>query len=418
MRAVVCGAGIAGLALSQRLSADGWDATVVEKSPGPRRTGYMMDFFGLGYDAAEAMGVLPRLHELSYRIDEASYVDQSGRRRAGLSFGRFRKTMCGRLLSIMRPDLELALREAVEGQVDLRFDTSVLSIVNRTEKVSVTLSDGQVVEADLLVGADGIHSTVREQVFGREERFLRYLGFHTAAYVFDDPTINRLVAKRVCLTDTVNRQMGLYGLRDGRVAVFTVHRSTDATLPPDAQEAVRSVYGSLGWVVPEALALCPPSEEIYYDQVAQIEVPHWSTDRVTLVGDAAHAVSLLAGQGASLGIAGAYVLAEQLAHADSVPAGLARYEEVWRPVVTDKQQVARKGMQWFLPQNRRQILLRRLMLRLSGIPVANALLGTTLVGKSGAGSKGLRGGDQPVLRIAPPSDSLSQGLPGRPRTPR
>jgi 2-polyprenyl-6-methoxyphenol hydroxylase-like FAD-dependent oxidoreductase len=382
MRALICGGGIAGLALSNRLSVTGWDVTVVDKAAGPRPTGYLMDFFGMGYDAAEAMGVLPRLHELGYLVDEASYVDGSGRRRAGLSLASFSQTVGGRMLSIMRPDLELALRETLGDQVDLRFGTSVATIANGPEGVRATLSDGQVVEADLLVGADGIHSTVRDQVFGPEVQFLRYLGFHTAAYVFDDPAIYSLVAGRFCLTDTMNRQMGLYGLRDGRVAVFTVHRSAAATLPIDAQLAVRTAYASLGWIVPQALAQCPRAREVYYDQVAQIETARWSIDRVTLVGDACHAVSLLGGQGASLAIAGAYILAEQLAQADSIEAGLARYEELWRPVVTRKQQVARQGMQWFLPKTRRQILQRRVMLKLSGKPVVDTILGAALIGKS------------------------------------
>ena len=396
MRALVCGAGIAGLALSQRLSTGGWDVTLVEKSPGPRSTGYMLDFFGPGYDAAEAMGVLPRLHELSYRVDEATYVDESGRRTAGLSFGRFRKTMRGRLLSILRPELELALWEAVDNQLDLRFGTSVAGVVNRAESVSVTLSDGQFVEADLLVGADGIHSTVREQVFGPEERFLRYLGFHTAAYVFEDPAISSLVANRVCLTDTVNRQMGLYGLRDGRVAVFTVHRSADATVPRDAQRALRRTYGSLAWVVPDALALCPPSREIYYDQVAQIEAPHWSTGRVTLVGDAAHAVSLLAGQGASLGSPA------PMSSPSSSRAPI-RSRLGWLATRNCGARSSRPSSRW--PARECNGSSRRTTTDPAPPSDADAQrparrelsCGHDVIGKSGAGLKDLRGDDQPVV---------------------
>lgn len=59
MKAIICGAGIAGLSLAQRLNALHGDVVVIEKAPGPRTQGYMIDFFGLGYDAAEAMGVLP-----------------------------------------------------------------------------------------------------------------------------------------------------------------------------------------------------------------------------------------------------------------------------------------------------------------------------------------------------------------------
>ncbi|MQA88146.1 MAG: FAD-dependent oxidoreductase [Streptosporangiales bacterium] len=381
MRAVICGAGIAGLSLAQRLNTLDWDVVVVEKSPGPRSQGYMIDFFGPGYDAAEAMGVLPRLKELGYRAEAVSYLDESGRRRAGLDYARFGRMVAdGRLLTIMRPDLELALREHVK-HVDLRFDRSISRIENSAEGVHVTLTDGTALDADLLVGADGIHSTVRGMEFGCEAQFFRYLGFHTAAYVFDDPRIYEQVRNRFCLTDTTGRQMGFYGLRDGRVAAFTVHRTPDPTLPEDVREAVREAYATLGWVVPRALTRCPESSEVYYDQVAQIEMPRWSRGRVTLVGDACHAVSLLAGQGASLAVAGAYVLGEQLASADSVDSALARYQKVWQPVVTEKQQVARRGAEWFLPSSSFRLWLRRIALKLTNLPALERYFGPALAGK-------------------------------------
>ncbi len=99
MKVVICGAGIAGLSLAQRLSSIGWDVVVIEKSAGPRDQGYMMDFFGLGYDAAQYMGLLPRLQELSYRAEEVCYVDEGGRRRAGLNYARFERAVNGWLLA-------------------------------------------------------------------------------------------------------------------------------------------------------------------------------------------------------------------------------------------------------------------------------------------------------------------------------
>jgi deazaflavin-dependent oxidoreductase (nitroreductase family) len=121
---------------------------------------------------------------------------------------------------------------------------------------------------------------------------------------------------------------------------------------------------------------------LYYDQVAQVEVPEWSRGRVTLVGDACQAVSLLAGQGASLAVAGAYVLGEQLTSADSIEAALAQYERSWRPVVLEKQRVGRRGTQWFLPKTEMQLWARRFMLAFSSVPVVDRYVGMALVGKS------------------------------------
>ncbi|MFB9837252.1 FAD-dependent monooxygenase [Actinoallomurus acaciae] len=123
---------------------------------------------------------------------------------------------------------------------------------------------------------------------------------------------------------------------------------------------------------------------MYYDQVAQIDMPAWSRDRVVLIGDAAHAVSLLAGQGASLGITGAYVLAEHLSHAATVESALEGHERTLRPLITEKQQVARNGTRWFIPATPTQLRIRRTALKLARVPVIDRYVAAALAGKSTA----------------------------------
>lgn len=380
MKIVICGAGIAGLALAKQVAESGAETVLVERAPGPRPEGYMMDFFGPGYDAAREMGLLPAIRQRAYQVDEMNLIDERGRRRAGLGIAQFSD---GELCSIMRPDLEDVLREALPAGVEPRYGVRVVGVDEHDGGVRVELSDGAEVDADLLVGADGIHSCVRRLVFGEETRFVHHMGFHTAAFTFDSPEIHREVADRFCLTDTVGRQMGFYGLAGDRVAAFAVHRTSDPALPGDFRSAVRETYGGMGWVVPEALEKCPESG-VYYDQVAQVRIPSWSRGRVVLLGDAGYAVSLLAGQGASLAIAGAYVLADRLARADSIPEALADYERMWRPVVEEKQLTGRKAARWFLPASALQLRLRRATLRLAGLPVLDRYVAALLAGKSTA----------------------------------
>lgn len=386
MKVIICGAGIAGLALAQRLATSGREVVLLERAPGPRTQGYMIDFFGVGYEAARAMGVLPRLHDLGYHIDGVRFVDAAGRSRAQLRYEVFSRAAHGRLLSIMRPDLELALRESLPGEVELRFGARVTGVDDRPDGVRVTLADGEVIAADLLVGADGVHSTVRGLVFGDEHDPLRYLGFHTAAFTFRDPAIHARLGDRFCLTDSIDRQVGLYGLRDGRVAAFAVHRAEHPALPDDPRAALTEEYRSLGWAVPAALAHCPPADQVYYDQVAQIEMPRWHRGRVVLLGDSCAAVSLLAGHGASLAVAGAHVLAEHLSPigtpaAAEISSALERYERRWRPIVEEKQRVGRGAARWFLPRSPTQQRVRRVVLALSGVPGVGRLIAGSLAGK-------------------------------------
>ena len=371
MKAVISGAGIAGLTLANRLHHYGWEVHVVDHAPGPRAQGYMIDFFGPGFEALTAMGLQASLLEFASAVDDFRYVDGRGRTTVHVDYSLFAKALNGEIASIMRPALERMLREALAEDVDLRYSTTI----DRIDDEKAVLSDGAAIDADLVVGADGVHSRVRSLIFGSEHDHLRYLGMHTGAFVFTDPEVFEQVRGQFVLTETLNRQLGLYGLDDDRVAVFAVHRTPDPTLPADPRETLRHEYAGMGDLADRALARCPPPDELYYDQVAQIDLPRWCDGRVALIGDAAHAVSLVAGQGASLGVAGAYVLAERLQRSSSVSEGAADYERRWRPVATGVQQTARDRVtEWFLPTSSTKLVLRRWGFRAMRLPGFNRLL--------------------------------------------
>ena len=383
MRALICGAGISGLTLACLLDRMGWDVQLVERANSLRREGYMIDFFGPGFDAAETMGLLPRLRELAYTITELNYVDRSGRPRAALDYQLMVNSLDGRLISLLRGDLALALYERLSQRVVQSYGCSVQALDERAEEVTATLTDGTRWSGDLVIGADGIHSAIRELAFGPESNYLRYLGFHTTAYTFANPELHKKLGEQFALTDSVDKTVGLYAIRNQRIAVFTAHRTPDPAIPADPRMAVQTTYSDLGWLVPDALPHCPDPPDLYYDQVSQIELPRWTTNRVALVGDACQAVSLLAGQGASLAVAGARLLASELANGANVTHALARYNTRMAASVADKQAAGRRTAEWFLPSTPRRLLLRRLALRAMALPGLDRLLSSRIVAGGG-----------------------------------
>jgi 2-polyprenyl-6-methoxyphenol hydroxylase-like FAD-dependent oxidoreductase len=374
VKAIVCGAGIAGLASAYFLARKGWDVLVLERAAGLRTAGYMIDFTASGYDAAEAGGLLPALQARRCPIDAAVYVDQDDRVRSLIDYRQFAASQHGRLLSLPRGDLEQVLHDALPDTVQCRYATSIVRVHAPEGTADVTLTDGTRVAADLLVGADGIHSHVRQLVFGPESQFLRYLGYHTASFLFEDAAIAASIRGQFRMLSVPKRQVALYAMRDGTLATFFVHTAGAPARPRDPAAELRRVYGDLGWHVPTMLAAAGRAGDLYYDVVAQIVMPRWRRGRVVLVGDAGYAVSLLAGQGASLAVAGAHLLAEAVAAGD-VDAGLDRFEAALRPAVRDKQASGRRMATFFVPPTAFHNWLRDAFLNAVRLPVLSRLLG-------------------------------------------
>jgi len=373
---LISGAGIAGLTLAYCAQRGGHSCTLIEKSGASRPEGYMIDFFGTGYDVAERLGLLPDLRQIHYPIDRLVFLKPNGKERYSLSYPAVRKIFYDRHFNFLRGDLESLLYSKVRDHAQFRFSTTIESLEQDSSSVSATLSDGSRMDADLLVGADGFHSRVRELVFGEESRFSRFLGYNTAAFLL--PGLRVSISPDAFSTLTVpGRQFGLYPVRGGKLATYFVYRAENPPKHPHGEAAIEelhSAFSDVGWILPTLFEYIEPGS-FYFDQVAQIEMPQWSKGRVFLLGDACYCISLIAGQGASLAMAGAYLLAQKLHSAASdVSSAAVFYENRLRPPIEKKQRDARKLARWFVPSSSDGLFLRDLIMRLSPLPPFRSLV--------------------------------------------
>ncbi|MCC7023520.1 MAG: FAD-binding domain [Thermomicrobiales bacterium] len=380
MRIAISGAGIAGSALAFWLSRCGHQPTLIEKAPRPRTGGYLIDFWGVGYEVAERMGLAPALRDIGYPVQEVRLVDDQGRRVSGFPVAPFRRALHGRFISLPRGDLAATISRAVEGGLETIYDQSIAAIEEHDRGVRVAFTRGAPWEFDLVIGADGLHSTVRGLAFGPERQFEHALGYHVAAF---EVAGYRPRDELVYVSHTrPGLQLARFALRDDRTLVFGIFADHRMNGPEprglDERKALlRHVFHDAGWEAPRILQAMDGVDEIYLDRVSQIRMDHWSRGRVMLIGDAAACVSLLAGEGTGLAMTEAYVLAGELHRArGDYREAFRRHEERLRAFVAGKQAAAERFAPTFVPRTPFALWRRNQALKLLALPpLANFLIG-------------------------------------------
>lgn len=373
MDVTIIGGGVCGLALAHELAPD-HDVTVLESSPGPRGGGYMIDFFGPGFVAAERMGVIDELRSRGHEFEGVRFGTPDGKDSGSIDAAPLVAAAGGRYFSILRPEVERGLLAQLPPSVSLRYGARGLDVREAgPDRASVQLED-EVLTADLVVAADGVRSLAREYVAPGYGPIIP-MGYRAASYLFEEPRLAAELGERMLMTDTVERVGWVYAASATRVGVMLAERvdpRPTARTVADPRR-LRRDFAGLHPQVDRALEHAPDS--FYDDLVAQSSAPRWNRGRVVLAGDAAHAVSLLAGQGTSLAIAGAEVLARSLrAAGPHVGAGLAEYERRWRPVVERTQRSGRRSASVFIPATPRQLRLQQIARRAVGLPGVSRLL--------------------------------------------
>jgi 2-polyprenyl-6-methoxyphenol hydroxylase-like FAD-dependent oxidoreductase len=378
MRIAINGTGVAGPTLAYWLRRFGHEPVLFEKASELRSGGYVIDFWGLGFDIADRMGLVPTLLDRGYKMERLSIVDARGHEITEMDVTSIRTRLNGRFVSIARADLAAALFEACNG-IPSHFGVSIAGLKQDRDGVTATLSNGQQDRFDLVVGADGLHSQVRELTFGPEVRFETSLGCHVAAFRLRGyPRRDELtyVSRTVPM-----RQVARVALRDDQTLVLLICRSEliDGDPPREQQKAaLRRAFGVMKWEVPDILNRMDAVDDVYFDRVSQIHLPQWSAGRVALIGDAAACASLLAGEGTGLAMIEAYVLAGELHRAGGhIDRALAAFEAQLRSFVTTKQRAALRLRGFFAPRTALALRVRNIAVRSLSIPlVANRFIGS------------------------------------------
>lgn len=343
LNVLISGAGVAGTTLAELLARSGHRVTIVERALALRHTGYAVDFRGDAFDVLSELGILDDVRRHDTKMTGTAIVDRDGVQVDLLPAEAFAGE-----LEVPKHVLNELLYDLTVDHVEYRFGTSITTLTQTEAAVTAELTDGSTETYDLVFGADGVYSKVRQLAFSAHSAALQHLGLSGAGFTMP----NFLGLDHSGLLRAVNgTAVYLFSSADpDRLTVSlsfgTASGALDRLPRADQEEATRAAFAGDAWHTPHLLEAMSAASDFYFSSSSQVHLDHWSTGRVALVGDAGYCAAPTAGMGTSQALLGARSLARHLADA-TYPEAFAHYEAELRLYVAENQANGRSAAAMF-----------------------------------------------------------------------
>jgi 2-polyprenyl-6-methoxyphenol hydroxylase-like FAD-dependent oxidoreductase len=350
-RILVVGAGIAGLAAARTLARAGFSAEVVERRPAWDETGTGIYLPGNAARALRVLGLEQAVLERAVVIPRQRVSDHRGRLLLEIEVAELWDGI-GPCLALQRANLHAVLLDGARD-VPIRMGVDVRELREQNGTVSVEFGDGTAAEYDLVIGADGIHSTVRRLAFGSDAT-VRPVGQVGWRFVTACP------AEITTWSVMLGHRMAFLTIPIGNDRVYC-YCDVVSKSETDRHEDLGRLFSGFAEPVPSLIDSVPDGTLAYRSTIEEVALDSWTRGRVVLVGDAAHATSPNMAEGVAMALEDALVLAECLRRREAVPAALSAFEARRRPR-TDwvRAQTHRRDRTRYLPTVVRNIVLRTL----------------------------------------------------------